>query len=169
MMQQALHTWIWGFSAILLCRSSQALSGWMEDRRWTAIFRSLQRWVRLGSSQGSGWATQGHSQSCPEATPSILLAVCLGSLSCWKVKLWSSARGTIGFLVTYQGPSPLIDLAGESWSFQTFYISELWRPQCSWEPSPDPCLDTILFLISAGSSFKPWFVFDLICIVSGET
>lgn len=26
---QALHTWIWGFSAILPCRSSQALSGWM--------------------------------------------------------------------------------------------------------------------------------------------
>ena len=26
---QDLHTWFWGFSAILLCRSSQALSGWM--------------------------------------------------------------------------------------------------------------------------------------------
>ena len=27
--QQALHTWMWGFSAILLCRSPLALSGWM--------------------------------------------------------------------------------------------------------------------------------------------
>ena len=29
MMPQALHTWIWGFTAIVLCRSSQALSGTM--------------------------------------------------------------------------------------------------------------------------------------------
>ncbi len=42
MTQQALHTWIGGFSAILLCKfsSSVRLDG---DHRWTAIFRSLQR------------------------------------------------------------------------------------------------------------------------------
>lgn len=28
--RKALHTWIWGFSALFPCRSSQALLGWME-------------------------------------------------------------------------------------------------------------------------------------------
>ena len=37
------------------------------------------------------WATQGHSETCPEATPA-LLAVCLGPLSCWKVNLRPSLR-----------------------------------------------------------------------------
>lgn len=43
---------------------------------------------RLGSSQGSGWTTRAHSQSCPQAT----CALCLlsGSLSCWKVNLHPS-------------------------------------------------------------------------------
>ena len=53
------------------------------------------------------------------------------------------------------------------------------RPRCSWEPSiflfflkpsPDLCLDTILSLSSAGSSFNlHGLVFALICIISCET
>ena len=49
------------------------------------LFSGLSRDVRLGSSPGSGWATQtfrdlSRSYTC------VVLAVCLGSLSCWKVK-----------------------------------------------------------------------------------
>ena len=52
--------------------------------------------VRLGSSQGSGWATQGHSftelslrYSC------VVLAVWLGSLTCWKVTLQPRLRSWV--------------------------------------------------------------------------
>ena len=51
---QAWHTCIWEVSPILLCRSSQALS----------IFRSLQRCL-IGFKSGSGYAIQGHSETCP--------------------------------------------------------------------------------------------------------
>uniref|UniRef100_A0A8C4SH87 Cadherin domain-containing protein n=1 Tax=Erpetoichthys calabaricus TaxID=27687 RepID=A0A8C4SH87_ERPCA len=46
------------FSPIPFCSTSQAPS-------------DLSRSVQPDSSLGSGWATQGHSQSCPEATPLI--------------------------------------------------------------------------------------------------
>ncbi len=90
MTQQALHTCIGGVSAILLCKSSQAQSYWMGTTSGQP-FSGLSRNVRQGSSQGSGWATLGHSQSCPEAAP-VLPWLCLGSLSCWKVNLLPSLR-----------------------------------------------------------------------------
>jgi hypothetical protein len=40
------------------------------------LFSGLSRDVRSGSSPGSGWATQGHSETCPEAT-SALSFVCV--------------------------------------------------------------------------------------------
>ena len=90
-MLQTWYSWIWGISPILLCRSSQALSGWMGSVG-TQLFSGLSRHVRSGSSPGSGWATQGHSQICPWSHSSIVLAVCFGSLSCWKVNLRPSLR-----------------------------------------------------------------------------
>lgn len=52
-MQQALLTWIWGFSVSLLCRSSQTLVGLDGDCLWTAIFTSLQgRWVQFRALTG---------------------------------------------------------------------------------------------------------------------
>ena len=33
------------------------------------LFPGLSRDVRAGSSPGSGWATQGHSETCSKATP----------------------------------------------------------------------------------------------------
>uniref|UniRef100_A0A673ZN07 U2 snRNP-associated SURP domain containing n=1 Tax=Salmo trutta TaxID=8032 RepID=A0A673ZN07_SALTR len=54
MMLQAWHTCIWGVSPILLCRSSQALSGWIGSVA-AQLFPGLSRDVRLGSSLGSGW------------------------------------------------------------------------------------------------------------------
>ena len=81
---QAWHTCSWGVSHILLCRSSQ-------DCPCTAIFRSFQR-CSTGFKSGL-WL--GHartfwdlswSQSC------VVLAVWLGSLSCWKVNLHPSLR-----------------------------------------------------------------------------
>ena len=64
---QAWHTCIWGVSNILLWRSSQALSGWMGSVA-AQIFSGLSRDVHSGSSPGSGLATQGHSETCPEGT-----------------------------------------------------------------------------------------------------
>ena len=89
-LQHRVFLGIWGVSPILLCRSSQALSGW-RGRVPAQLFSGLSRDVRLGSSPGSGWATQGHwdlsqSHSC------VVLAACLGSLSCWMVKLRTNLR-----------------------------------------------------------------------------
>ena len=68
MMLQAWHTCISGVSPVLLCRSSQALSGWT----WSVaaqLFSGLSRDAGSGSIPGSGGATQGHSGTCTEATP----------------------------------------------------------------------------------------------------
>ncbi len=84
-MQQVFHTWIWGSSAIPPCRSSPVQS-W-----WTTIFRSLQR-CSIGFKSGL-WL--GHSRTVTELLWShsfVILAVCLGSLSCWKVNLWPNLR-----------------------------------------------------------------------------
>ena len=62
-------------------RNSGALSGWMESVA-AQLFSGLSRDVRLGSSLGSGWDTQGHSETFSEAT--LGMAVCLGLLSCWE-------------------------------------------------------------------------------------
>ena len=67
---QASHTCIWGVSPILLCRSSQALSGWMGSVA-AQVFSGLFRDVQSGSSPGSGWITQGHSETCPKAPPAM--------------------------------------------------------------------------------------------------
>ena len=58
------------FFPIILCRSAQALSGWMVSVA-AQLFSGLSRNVWAGSSLGSGWATQGHSGTCPEATPAL--------------------------------------------------------------------------------------------------
>ncbi len=90
-MQQVFHTWIWGSSAIpslQILSSSVRLDG---KRWWTAIFRSLQR-CSIGFKSGL-WL--GHSRTVTELLWShsfVILAVCLGSLSCWKVNLRPSLR-----------------------------------------------------------------------------
>ncbi len=64
----------------------------LDGKRWrTAIFRSLQR-CSIGFKSGL-WL--GHSRTVTELLWShsfIILAVCLGSLSCWKVNLRPSLR-----------------------------------------------------------------------------
>ena len=70
MMLPACHPGIWGVSPILLCRSSQAISGYM-DTIAAQLFSGLSRDVRSGLKTGSGWATQGHSETCPEVTPAL--------------------------------------------------------------------------------------------------
>ncbi len=95
MTQQALHTWIGGFSAILLCKSSQARSAWMGTVSGQP-FSGLSRDVRKGSGQGSGWATRTFTELSLSHSY-VALAVCLGSSSsssssCWKINLWPSLR-----------------------------------------------------------------------------
>ncbi len=79
----------------ILCHSSlQILSSSVRlDGKcwWTAIFRSLQR-CSIGFKSGL-WL--GHSRTVTELLWShsfVILAVCLGSLSCWKVNLQPSLR-----------------------------------------------------------------------------
>ncbi len=79
----------------ILCHSSlQILSSSVRldgKRWWTAIFRSLQR-CSIGFKSGL-WL--GHSRTVTELLWShsfVILAVCLGSLSCWKVNLQPSLR-----------------------------------------------------------------------------
>jgi hypothetical protein len=35
------------------------------------LFSSVSTYVRSGSSSSSGWTTQGHSETCPEATHAL--------------------------------------------------------------------------------------------------
>lgn len=70
MMPQAWHTYFWPVTPIPLCSTSQAPSGWMGSVG-AQPFSDLSRDVQLDSGLGSGWATQGHSPSCSEATPLI--------------------------------------------------------------------------------------------------
>ena len=84
--------YIWGASAILLCRSSQALSGWMCNVA-AQLFLGLQR-CSIGFKFRLWRSTQGHwdlsrSHSC------VVLAVCLGSLSCWKWNLHPNLRSWV--------------------------------------------------------------------------
>ncbi len=90
-MQQVFHTWIWGSSAIPPCRSSPVLSGWMVNIGGQPFLWSLQR-CSIGFKSGL-WL--GHSRTVTELLWShyfVILAVCLGSLSCWKVNLRPSLR-----------------------------------------------------------------------------
>ncbi len=79
----------------ILCHSSlQILSSSVRldgKRWWTAIFRSLQR-CSIGFKSGL-WLD--HSRTVTELLwrhSFVILAVCLGSLSCWKVNLRPSLR-----------------------------------------------------------------------------
>ncbi len=74
--------------SLQILSSSDRLDG---KRWWTAIFRSLQR-CSIGFKSGL-WL--GHSRTVTELLWShsfVILAVCLGSLSCWKVNLRPSLR-----------------------------------------------------------------------------
>ena len=82
---QVWHTCIWEVSPILLCRSCQALSGWMGNVT-VHLFSALQRCL-IGFMSGL-WL--GHSRTFRELSrrhSCVVLAVCLGSLSCWRVNL----------------------------------------------------------------------------------
>ena len=70
----AWHACIWRVFPIILCRSSQALSVSMGSVT-AQLFSRLSRDVWLGSCPGSGWATQGHSKTCPEVTLGCVLRV----------------------------------------------------------------------------------------------
>ena len=88
------HLYLECFSHFL-CRSSQALSGWIGSNA-VQLFSGLSRDVRSGSQLDSGWATRtfrdlSRSHSC------VVFAVCLGSLSCWKVNISPSLRSLSRF------------------------------------------------------------------------
>ncbi len=85
---QQVYLGILCHSSLQILSSSVRLDG---KRWWTAIFRSLQR-CSIGFKSGL-WL--GHSRTVTELLWShsfIILAVCLGSLSCWKVNLRPSLR-----------------------------------------------------------------------------
>ncbi len=87
-------------SSLQIFSSSVRLDG---KRWWTAIFRSLQR-CSIGFKSGL-WL--GHSRTVTELLWShsfVILAVCLGSLSCWKVTfgpVWGPEHSGEGFRPGY--------------------------------------------------------------------
>ncbi len=85
---QQVYLGILCHSSLQILSSSVRLDG---KHWWTAIFRSLQR-CSIGFKSGL-WL--GHSRTVTELLWShsfVILAVCLGSLSCWKVNLRPSLR-----------------------------------------------------------------------------
>jgi hypothetical protein len=90
-------SWVWRyklgtpvFGEFILLFSADPLklcrAGWGESLQ---LFSGLSREVRSGSSPGSGWATQGHSES--RSTPALSW-LCLGSFPSWKVNCCPSLR-----------------------------------------------------------------------------
>ena len=88
---QALHTWIWAVYPTLLDRSSQAPSDCMGSV-YELPSSGLSADAIWGLTLGFGWATQGHSETCPEATPALSWLYAHGSLLCWKVNCCPSLR-----------------------------------------------------------------------------
>ncbi len=81
----------WGIfwhSSLQILSSSVRLD-W--ERRWTAIFRSLQR-CSIGFKSGLWLGPSRTFKVLPLSHHCVALAVCLGSLSCWKVNLQPSLR-----------------------------------------------------------------------------
>ena len=69
-MRQALHMWILGIlchSSLQILSSLVRLDGAVVEQQ----ISGLSSGVLMGSSQGSGWATQGHFPSCPSDTPEL--------------------------------------------------------------------------------------------------
>ena len=163
---QAWHTCMWGGSPFLLCRSSQALSDWMGSVAAQQFFKSLQR-CSIGFKSRL-WL--GHSRTLRDVSRShscIVLAVCLGLLSCFKVNLSPQRNSGVP---RDQDPSPPIAHFGRVASSRKSpggtkrlllkndgghcVLGDL---QCCrhffWYPSPDLCLDTILSRSSTDYSF----------------
>ena len=118
------------FGEFLLCRSPQAVSGWMGS---IAGQLSLQRCL-IGFKSGL-WL--GHSRTFRDLSWShscVVLAMCLQSLTCWKVNL----RPCLATVF-----------------FEIFNAAEMF-----WYPSWDLCLDTILPRSSTDNSFNlmAWFL-----------
>ena len=90
MKPQAWHTYLWPVSPIPLYRTSRAPSGWMGSVG-AQQFPDPSRDVQWDSSLGSGWTftelSWNHSIN--------ILAVCLGSLSCWKMNRRPSLRSRV--------------------------------------------------------------------------
>ena len=79
------HLYLGSFShsSLQILSSSARLDG---ECHCTAISRSLQRWLIRFKS----WLWLGHSRTCRDLSRShscVFMAVCLQSLSCWKVNL----------------------------------------------------------------------------------
>src|SRR4029434_7814502 len=79
----------------ILCHSSlQILSSSVRldgERWWTAIVRSLQR-CSIGFRSGLWLGQSRMVTDLFRSTSFVILAVCFGSLSCWKVNLRPSLR-----------------------------------------------------------------------------
>ena len=84
MTQQALHTWDWGIFchySLQILSSSVRLDG---DLRWPAaqVSPEMFHWVRVRALAEP--LKDIHRKSSP-SHPCVVVAGCLGSLSCWKV------------------------------------------------------------------------------------
>ncbi len=125
MMQQALHICIFFFFLSFFSLDHLRLAG---DYHWTAIYRFLQRCL-IGSK--SQLIESSLSRSC------IVLAVCVGWLSCWKVNFQSSLR----FWALWTRLSLRISLYLAAFSFPSSLITSPVpaaekHPRCMMLPPP---------------------------------
>ncbi len=101
MMLLAWHIYFWTVSTILFWKTFQAPSCWM-GRVDFQISQELLSRVQV-------WALGGHSRTFTEFSRShsfVILAVCLGLLSCWKVNLLPIILCTELFFNSYEFFSP---------------------------------------------------------------
>lgn len=141
----SVHMWIWGNSAILLCRASQALSGWMGNDRCFQV--SPEMWDQV---EDRALARSAQYRVVPEP-----LLGCLGleSLSCvetlqpslksWELKTRFSLRISLNF-------SP----------FNSPLSLDQPCSRCCWKTSysmmlPPPCVTAGIAVVMSGALFPP--------------
>lgn len=128
-----VHLFSGGFSHCVLCLvTSQAPSSWMGSAG--TRYRSLQRYL-LGFKSvlllGHLKTKQSQSQSF------LILAVCLGSLSCWKINLYPSLRSRVllrrlssRYIMDFIFPSTLTTLPGPATKKRphSMILPTTWHP-----------------------------------------
>ena len=125
-----LATFIFAHSSRQNCSSSFKLDGF---RWYTAIFKSFH-WFSIGLRSGL-WLVHFKTFKCfPLNHLSDALAVCLGSLSCWKVNLRPSLKSLEDKQVFWPlfFKAQLCGVYGLEWSYGQILYSPPWNFATPW-------------------------------------
>ena len=109
-----------------------------------------EEWILSGHSTIKAWLVA----CCKDGWPSGRFS----HLHRGPLELCQSDHGVLGHLPSRFGQAASSrKCLGDS---KTSSIEEWWKPLCSWDPSPDLCLDTIISRSSTDNSldFMTWFL-----------